>query len=449
MKLKGIFDVRKILFSVIGGILLFAAVNCRPWGRIPLIYGGAALGIVVLMSILGLVAVKRRLQSVRLSFCAFGYTALIAFLTSTVLSVCYAILNAVKMLPEHWKAWLIGCLVCFLLEAAVFWIGIVCVYCTSFQMGIGLRILGIAVGMIPVANLAVLIRILKASGEEIAFEERKYACNRGRQSERICATRYPVLLVHGVFFRDSKRLNYWGRIPTELERNGAQIFYGNHQSARSVEDSGKEIAARIREIVAETHCEKVHLIAHSKGGLDCRWALAHEGVASMVASLTTVNTPHRGCEFADYLLEKAPQALRDRVAAAYRAAMIRLGDSDPDFLSAVYDLTAHRCRELDASMPLPDGVICHSVGSVLKKARDGQFPLNFSYYLVKHFDGANDGLVGEASFEWGERYTCINPSGGTGISHGDVIDLTRRNLDDFDVREFYVDLVAEWKRRGL
>ncbi len=432
-----------------GGVLLFAAFNSRPWGQIPPVCGGVSFGLVLLMAVWGFFSVKRRLQSVRLSVCSFGYTVLIAFLTSTVLSVCYAILNAVNMMPENWKLWLIGCLVCFLLEAVAFWIGIICVYCTSLQMGLGLRILGIAVGMIPVANLAVLIQILKKSGAEIDFEEQKYVCNSLRKKEQICATRYPVLLVHGVFFRDSKRLNYWGRIPKELERNGARIFYGNHQSACSVEESGKEIAARIREIISETHCEKVHLIAHSKGGLDCRWALAHEGIAHMVASLTTVNTPHRGCEFADYLLEKAPQSLRDRVAAAYRTAMLRLGDTDPDFLSAVNDLTARRCRKLDASMPMPQGVICHSVGSVLKKASGGQFPLNLSYHLVRYFDGANDGLVGETSFAWGERYVCIQTDGGAGVSHGDVIDLTRRNVEEFDVREFYVDLVAEWKRRGL
>ena len=449
MKQKSFDGTRRALLAVIGGVLLFAAVNSRPWGRVPTICAGGAFALVMLMAIVGLVCNKRRLQSLRLAFCALGYTALIAFLTSTVLSVCYAILNAVRMFPEHWRIWLIGCLVCILLEALIFWVGIICVYCTSLQLGIGLRILGIVVGMIPVVNLAVLFWILKKAGAELSFEEGKQWSNRLRRKEQICATRYPILLVHGVFFRDSKRLNYWGRIPAELERNGAQIYYGNHQSARSVEDSGKEIADRIREIVSTTRCEKVHLIAHSKGGLDCRWALSHEGIAPMVASLTTINTPHRGCEFADYLLEKAPQSLRARVAAAYRAAMLRLGDSDPDFLSAVHDLTASRCRELDASMPVPDGVICHSVGSVLKSAREGQFPLNFSYYLVKHFDGANDGLVGETSFSWGERYTCINPDGGTGVSHGDVIDLMRRNLKDFDVREFYVQLVSEWKNRGL
>ena len=36
------------------------------------------------------------------------------------------------------------------------------------------------------------------------------------------------------------------RFPKELKRNGAVVYYGRQQSAASVEDSGKELAARIR-----------------------------------------------------------------------------------------------------------------------------------------------------------------------------------------------------------
>ena len=88
------------------------------------------------------------------------------------------------------------------------------------------------------------------------------------------------------------------------------------------------------------------------------------------------------------------------------------------------------------------------MGSVLKKASGGKFPLNFSYLLVKLFDGANDGLVSASSFEWGEKYTLLEPRHKEGISHGDIIDLNRINLPDFDVREFYVTLVNDLKNRG-
>ena len=68
---------------------------------------------------------------------------------------------------------------------------------------------------------------------------------------------------------------------------------------------------------------------------------------------------------------------------------------------------------------------------------------------MKYFDGFNDGLVGEKSFPWGEDYRFVTIKGKRGISHGDMIDLNRENIDGFDVREFYVELVQELKERGF
>lgn len=93
--------------------------------------------------------------------------------------------------------------------------------------------------------------------------------------------------------------------------------------------------------------------------------------------------------------------------------------------------------------------IIRSVGSRLVKATRGKFPLNFTYPLVAWFDGPNDGLVARDSFPWGERFIWLEPTGRRGISHADMIDLNRENIEGFDVREFYVQLVSELKTRGL
>ncbi|MBQ7872039.1 MAG: triacylglycerol lipase, partial [Oscillospiraceae bacterium] len=121
----------------------------------------------------------------------------------------------------------------------------------------------------------------------------------------------------------------------------------------------------------------------------------------------------------------------------------------PDFLAAVNDLTAARCTALDEELVAPEGVYCQSVGSALLRGGGGKFPLNFSYHYVKRFDGSNDGLVSAKSFHWGENYSFLRPPHDQGISHGDMIDLNRENIDGFDVREFYVSLVSELKDRGL
>ena len=124
-------------------------------------------------------------------------------------------------------------------------------------------------------------------------------------------------------------------------------------------------------------------------------------------------------------------------------------------MAAIRDLTATGCAALEPhlageSNPEPlEGIYCQSVGSLMPRAKGGRFPLNLAYPVVRFFDGPNDGLVSETSFAFGEKYTLLTPKGGRGISHGDMIDLNRENIEDFDVREFYVGLVEELKNRGL
>lgn len=391
-------------------------------------------------------------KTVRLRQMAYGCELLRLFLLSTVFTAAFVLTGWMGGLPGKNPGigiWVSHILLAVLIEAVVFWNGIVRIYLTSTQLGIRWRVLGVLCGMIPIVNLVLLGILLHRVEREVCFENQKLLLNEQRGDEQICKTRYPILMVHGVFFRDFRYLNYWGRIPGELTKNGATIFYGNHQSAASVEECGKELAERIRQIVKETGCEKVNLIAHSKGGLDCRHAISKEGADKYVASLTTINTPHRGCEFADYLLSKIPDKQKEMVACTYNAALCKLGDTCPDFLKAVYDLTADACRKRNEELKDVPGIFYQSVGSKLNWASGGRFPLNFTHYLVRYFDGDNDGLVGEKSFSWGEKYQFLTVKGRRGISHGDMIDLNRENFDGFDVREFFVQLVQDLKRRGF
>ncbi len=390
-----------------------------------------------------------RIKRFRLRVLADGSDLLFAFAVSAIITVCFHLAAAFFIIKDNKAAFFISGGFAAAVLAVVFWNGIIRVYLTSVQLGIKRRVIGILVGWIPFLHIFALHQIVSVCYEEVRFENEKAIINEKRKDEKVCDTKYPLLLVHGVFFRDFKHVNYWGRIPKELESNGAKIFYGEHQSALSVTESGREIAGRVKHIVEETGCEKVNVIAHSKGGLDCRSAISSFGAGEYIASLTTINTPHRGCVFADYLLNKAPEALKNGVAKTYNAALKKLGDENPDFLSAVYDLTASRCEILDNELKDDPRVLGQSVGSKLNRATSGKFPLNFTYHLAKYFDGPNDGLVAESSFKWGENYVFLTTDGPRGISHGDMVDMNRENINGFDVREFYVNLVKELKVKGL
>lgn len=438
--------IRRILFSAV----VFLTAN------LPFLYADHGMIWWCLLCIAGYLWINlvpsfasRKLAGRKYRLCADGCELLIYFLISTTGSAVYLAAMIPAMLKGQTGLWIADFVCVFAVEAIVFWNGIIRVYCTSLQIGMKWRIIGVVCAWIPVVNLFVLCKIIRIASWECQFESQKIQLNQTRTAQQLCKTKYPLLMVHGVFFRDFKYFNYWGRIPKELEAHGAEIYYGNHQSAASVEDSAKELAGRIESIVKETGCEKVNIIAHSKGGLDCRYAISQLGMDQYAASLTTINTPHRGCVFADYLLNVLPTAVKEKVAAAYNTALKKLGDENPDFLAAVTDLTASSCEKLNQKIEDAASVYYQSVGSKLNVASGGRFPLNFSHKLVKYFDGPNDGLVAESSFQWGESYTFLTANGRRGISHGDMIDLNRENIRCFDVREFYVSLVNQLKQNGF
>ncbi len=115
-------------------------------------------------------------------------------------------------------------------------------------------------------------------------------------------------MLHGVGFRDLKYLNYWGRIPRELIRNGATVYYGNQEAWGTIEANAKDVKNKIFEIRGTTGVEKVNIIAHSKGGLDARYTISALDMDEYVASLTTISTPHRGSFIVDSA-DKLPDGL--------------------------------------------------------------------------------------------------------------------------------------------
>lgn len=212
----------------------------------------------------------------RIRICNFGRIMLKLFCVTTILLSVYLLFgffgyyqkwfDGPEGITQQTMYWLIRLGIGILVEALIFWIGIITVYLTSEQLGIRWRVLGIVCGWIPILHLIMLHIIIKTVDQEIKMERMRDLRNRERKEQQICQTKYPILMVHGVFFRDFEHLNYWGRIPAELERNGATVYYGNHNSASAVRDSARELAVRVHQIIEETGCEKLNIIAAFQGG---------------------------------------------------------------------------------------------------------------------------------------------------------------------------------------
>ena len=335
----------------------------------------------------------------------------------------------------------------FLLVALVILGGALRILFTCRRLGIVKRVLLVLNLWIPVVNLFLMLWLCRAARDEYDHECYREEARRVRAERDVCRTRYPLLLVHGVGFRDLKYFNYWGRIPRELQRNGAAVYYGHQQAWGTIEDNAEAIRAKILEIQTETGCEKVNIIAHSKGGLDARYLITRLGMGEAVASLTTISTQHRGSELLD-LLGKLPDGLYRKICGMVDAAFRKVGDRAPDACTASRQLAPAFAEAFNAETPDDPRVSYRSWATVMKNPLSDPL-LSIPYFLLRCVRGPNDGLVCIDSAKWGTFGGVLSSRRRRGISHGDIIDLKREDYRGFDVIEWYVGLVSRLRDDGF
>jgi triacylglycerol lipase len=298
-------------------------------------------------------------------------------------------------------------------------------------------------------NIFVCWHCCRVAKHEHLFILYKAELNESRKDSDVCKMKYPLLMVHGIFWRDWQIFNYWGRISKELLRNGAVVYYGNQQSAAPMEIGAAELKEQILLILEKEHCEKVNIIAHSKAGLDARYAISRLDAAPYVASLTTIGTPHLGCRLLDIVFKKMPESLIQRIAKGYNAMYKKLGDKEPDFRSGIFDLTTEQCALFNEKVIDKENVLYCSVASKMSSFFSADFPLNVGYAILRRTDGDNDGFVSVESSKWGHYLGTYETKRRRGVSHGDMIDLTRKNIKGFDACECYIDIIQRLKSKGL
>lgn len=334
-------------------------------------------------------------------------------------------------------------MICFLM----LWNGILRMFLLSSRLRVRTRFLMILAMWIPLLNLLVLIYAIRLVLAEYDFACYKDSVRRVRAESDLCRTRYPLIMVHGVGFRDLKYFNYWGRIPRELTRYGAAVYYGNQEAMGTIACNAEDIKKKILEVLAATGSEKVNIIAHSKGGLDARYAVSKLGMGPYVASLTTVCTPHRGCRFVDYAC-RLPERLYRFVARCFDGAFRRFGDRNPDFYTATRQFSTRDSERFNLDVTDVKGVYYQSYASMMRRAASDLL-LWLPYCLIYPLEGPNDGLVSIESAKWGRFREVFKSSRMRGISHGDMIDLKREDYQGFDVVECFVQIVSDLREGGF
>lgn len=328
-----------------------------------------------------------------------------------------------------------------------FYNGCIRVVFASKWLGVIKRIAAFWLLPVPVVNIFITCYLCRTAYYEYDYECYNINDKKINYKGDMCKTKYPILMIHGVGFRDFRYFNYWGRIPKELKSLGAEIYYGNQEAFGTVEYNAEDIKDKIMYILKETGAEKVNIIAHSKGGLDARYAVSMLGMDKYVASLTTVSTPHRGVLMVDYLC-RLPDFIYRAAAGFFDFYFGRLGDIHPDFYNATRAFSTEHSREFNDKVKDCDNVYYQSYTSVLKGVLS-DYILCLPFLVIKRLEGPNDGLVSVESAKWGEFKGVITSKYRRGISHGDIIDLKREDYRGFDVVKWYVGVVSELKDKGF
>jgi triacylglycerol lipase len=217
---------------------------------------------------------------------------------------------------------------------------------------------------------------------------------------------YPIVLAHGIarfetLLRqvlkdeqaDDDRTHYFKLIRSTLRSNGFDAHHSSVPWAESVDVRSRVLRANVDTVLAGTGARKVHIIAHSMGGLDARHMLFDgqaDGIHHRVASVTTIGTPHLGTSFADWGVTGATLGL---------AVLKQMGITAID---GFRDLTTAACRtfnERAAAFERTCGVAFRAIAGAQDLANVFE-PMKLSWHIINHHEGPNDGLVSVRSARW-------------------------------------------------
>ena len=163
---------------------------------------------------------------------------------------------------------------------------------------------------------------------------------------------HTIILAHGILGYGtipgvSSFLNYFNGVAEHLRQQGHTVFAPQVNPIGSVVQRGQQLAAAI--LAVGPSGDPLHVIAHSMGGLDARYAIhnvAH--VAERVKTLVTIGTPHRGSPVADAVVNHT-----DPLFAYIPKLLVDLFQANAGGLQ---DLTTAVGSQFDDATPDCDGV---------------------------------------------------------------------------------------------
>ena len=186
----------------------------------------------------------------------------------------------------------------------------------------------------------------------------------------------------------------------DLPQKYPGALFANVSVLGNIAERAGELAAAI---AATFPIGDIHIIAHSMGGLDSRYLLAKNlnNLASRVASLSTVATPHWGSPVADLLTgQVAPPLLRvlaEKAMEQWFAAFPSLKANT----GALSDLTTFSAQQFNRNFPATPGVAYYPYTG----NGHGSAALIPTHLFIQLLGATapeqdNDGVVSVASASW-------------------------------------------------
>jgi triacylglycerol lipase len=206
-----------------------------------------------------------------------------------------------------------------------------------------------------------------------------------------------IVLAHGVLgFGDElpgllqrlPAIHYFNGVADHLREQGHVVLEPQVDPTGSVKDRGDQLAEKILKQTAPG--DKVHILAHSMGGLDARHAITNrKDLLVRVATLVTIGTPHRGSPVADAvqnesgpLLDQIPDLLRRKL------------ESNTE---ALRDLTTAVCSAFDDATPDVSSVKYINVAGDASKGGHELLLFQLAAVIGKITGEPNDGVVTKKS----------------------------------------------------
>ena len=289
---------------------------------------------------------------------------------------------------------------------------------------------------------------------------------------------YPIVLAHGFFgfedFAGIEFITYFYRVKSHLAAEGETlVFTPAVDPFAGSDERGLQLLAEVERIVHDTGYAQVNIIGHSQGGLDARVVAALR--PDLVASVTTIATPHAGTPVADALvgITDYPRLadLLDAFVRLIGAPIYSALGADTSVTAALRQLSSVGMDEFNAMYPPdpdmpyfsiagrsdnhPGGPECAATDSpaFITRWRRDLDPIDPLFILPEAInDGEigpghpNDGMVRVIDAHFGRFLGCIPADHMDEVGHlfGDSPGLG----NDFDYLQFWSDLIAWLRAQG-